>query len=164
MTNRQIYLADVTPVTDLSFEPLAPRYQSARFAGVSIVYILMMGLALLLLLTDHPRLCFIAEGMIAIAFAANLLLLPKSCRFKGYAFREHDVNYRSGVIFPTITTIPYSRIQQVSLKLNPVSRLFGLYSLEVVNGAQGMSSLTIPGLTEERAMQIKNFVTDKIRG
>ena len=54
-------------------------------------------------------------------------------------------------------------MQQVSLKQNPISKYLHLYSVEVVNGAQALASLTIPGLTEERANLIKSTVIDKLR-
>lgn len=163
MTNRQINLDDTTPVAELKFENLDSRYKSAHILGTSVIYILLMLLALLLSFSDYPWSVIIAEGVIAAAFMVNLCILPKSYFFKGYAFREHDLTYRSGIIFPKVTTIPYSKIQQVSLKQNPISRMFSLYSVEIVNGAQALSSVSIPGLTEEKALEIKNLVTGKIR-
>lgn len=81
---------------------------------------------------------------------------------QGYALRENDITYRRGIIFPKLTTIPFERIQQVSVKQNPVSKFYGLFAVEIVNGAQGLSSLTIPGLTEDTANQIKNRVIDRL--
>lgn len=127
-----------------------------------MLYVLLMGLALLLLLTEEAWICLTAECVIAAVFIANMIFLPASYHYKGYAFREHDLSYRSGIVCPTVTTVPYSRIQQVSMKQNIVARAFKLYSVEIVNGAQTMSSVRIPGLSEERAMRIKDFITDKL--
>ena len=93
----------------------------------------------------------------------NLIIANKAWKFKGYALRDNDITYRSGLVFAKTTTIPYNRLQQVSVKQNPVSKLFSMYSVEVFNGAQGMASLTIPGLTEERANQIKDILIQKLR-
>ena len=76
--------------------------------------------------------------------------------------REHDITYRSGIIFPSVTTVPFCKIQQVSIRQNPVSRLFGLYSVAVVNGAQLMTETAIPGLTRERAEEIKAFLIERV--
>lgn len=163
MTNRQIDLEGVTAVEDMQFLHLDKRYRSAHIAGYVLMYVLLMGLALLLILTERPWICIAAECAVLLVAVVNLSLLPKAYSFKGVALREHDITYRSGIIFPKITTIPYVRIQQVSVNQNPITRYFHLYSLEVTNGAQLISSLTIPGLTEDTANQIKHLVTEKLR-
>ena len=117
----------------------------------------------MLLLADNVWWCIAAETMLVMIFIFNITILQRALDYKGFALREHDISYRSGVLFPKLTTIPYDRIQQVSIKQNPVSKIFGLYSLEIVNGAQAFSSTTIPGLTEETAIQVKSVITEKMR-
>lgn len=112
---------------------------------------------------DTPWCCMVAEGLLVLAYIFNMIILQKAYLFKGYALREYDISYRSGVIWPKITTIPYMRVQQVCVEQSPVSKLFGLYSVEVVNGAQILNSLNVNGLTEERAAYIKNVITEKLR-
>ncbi len=160
--NHQLNLGDITPVADLQFEHLDKKYRSAHIIGTALIYFLLLTAALLLLLIDTPWPCVIAECVITVALIVNLLLLPKAYERKGYSCREHDITYRSGIIFPKVTTVPFIRIQQVSLKQNPVSKLFKLYSVEVVNGAQTLSSITVPGLTEMTATRIKKLITDKL--
>ena len=116
-----------------------------------------------MLFTDYPIWCIPAEILIIISALINLSIVARAWKFKGYAMRENDITYRSGIIFPKLTTIPFERIQQVSVKQNPVSKFYGLFTVEIINGAQGLSSLTIPGLTEERANQIKNMVIDRLK-
>lgn len=163
MINHQISLAGVVPVEELEFEPLDARYRNAQIIGVLLVYVLFMCLAAFLLLADCFWIFIVAECILALAAAINAAILPKAFRYKGYALRDHDISYKSGMIFPKTTTVPFARVQQVSVGQNPVSRFFRLYSVEVVNGAQALSSLKIPGLTEETANRIKNLVTEKLR-
>ncbi|MDE5923282.1 MAG: PH domain-containing protein, partial [Muribaculum sp.] len=107
-------------------------------ASAVIAYAVMAALALLLLLAESPWWCVAAEAVIVVSFIINIAILRKAYQAKGFALREHDITYRSGVIFPKITTVPFSRIQQVSICQNPVSKFFGLYSIDIDNGAQGM--------------------------
>lgn len=151
------------PVDGLHYEHIDSRYRTVQIVLAGFGYIILAGLALLLLLLDDCIWCIIAECVILTALAINMAILRKAWSFKGYALREHDISYRSGVIFPKITTIPFNRMQQVSVKQNPVSRLLHLYSVDVVNGAQELSSMTIPGLSEERANQIKGIVIERMR-
>lgn len=51
----------------------------------------------------------------------------------------------------------------MSVCQNPVTRLFGLYSVDLVNGAQLLATIRIPGLTEERADKVKALVIESIK-
>lgn len=167
MSNQQIciedIIADVRPVDELQYERIDRKYRNVQMILTALGYLLLGGAALFLLLLDNCIWCITAECVIAVSFAVNMFILRKAWEFKGYALRERDITYRSGVVFPKTITIPYVRLQQVSVKQNPVSKIFGLYAVEIVNGAQGMASLTIPGLPEERANQIKDIAIEWLK-
>lgn len=163
MSNRQINIDDTTPVGLLHYTPLDKRYKKVSVIAAALAYTVLIAAGMLLLYIEDMWIFWSAEGVLAVVCAINLALLPKAYGYKGYAMREHDMSYRSGIIFPKITTVPYDRIQQVSRKQNPLSKFFGLYSVEIVNGAQELASITIPGLPEEKANQIKRFLTEKLK-
>lgn len=162
MSNRQIEIDAIDRIEELSYLPVSPKYKSVQITSACITYIILAGLALLLLLLGSPWWCIATEIGIVISFAVNLVILQKAYLFKGYALRENDISYRSGVIFPKITTVPLSRIQQVSINQNPISRFFNLCEIEIVNGAQVLMSLEISGLTRDRAEEIKSIIISKI--
>ncbi len=167
MSNLQINLDQTGRIENLSYLSLERAYLHVQRANTVITYILLMGISLLWLLANdsETRLwgCLLTEGALCIALMVNLWILPKAYSFKGFAIREHDITYRSGILFPSVITIPFCKIQQVSVTQTPVSRCFGLYTVKIVNGAQMQSETHIPGLTEERANEIKTLVIDKIR-
>lgn len=162
MSNRQIEIEATDRIDGLHFEPVSPKFRSVQIVSATIGYAMLAAIALLLLLAETPWWCIAAETVIVASFVINLAILRKAYRFKGYALREHDITCRGGVIFPKITTVPFARIQQVSIKQNPVSRYFGLCAIDIVNGAQGLSSLDIQGLTKERADAIKSVITQRM--
>lgn len=165
MTNKEIedVFKDITPVDELKYEGIDHRYRSVQIILTALAYITIAAVALFLLLLDNQLWCILTECLITVSLVVNMIIVRKAWTFKGYSLREHDISYRSGIIFPSVTTTPYDRIQQVSVKQNPVSKLFNLYAVELVNGAQIESSLTIPGLTEEKATQIKSIVIGRMR-
>ncbi len=163
MSNFQINPETLTPISQLEYIPLDERYKKVQIIGICLSYIVLMGLSLFLLLADTVWWCISAECALLILLILNLMIVSKAYQIKGYAIREQDITYRSGFLFTGITTIPFSRIQQVSIKQNPISKICNLYSIEIVNGAQGLSSLNIPGLTESTAKQIKNLLTEKLQ-
>ncbi|MDE5795041.1 MAG: PH domain-containing protein [Muribaculaceae bacterium] len=163
MTNFKINAEYITPIAQIEFEHLDEKYKKAQVIGIFLTYIVLMGLCLLLLLADSIWWCISFEIALAIALAINLSIVSKAYQIKGYALREYDITYRSGFIFTKITTIPYSRLQQVTIKQNPISKFCRLYTVEIVNGTQGLSSLNIPGFPESTAKQIKNLLTEKLQ-
>lgn len=163
MSNHRIVIEEFDPIEQLEFEPVSEKYRNVQMVLALIAYTLLVATASLPLLADSIWWFIAAESVIIISCVINLTILRKAYRFKGYALREHDITYRTGVIFPKLTTIPYTRIQQVSISQNPVSRYFGLCSVDIVNGAQGLSSLNIKGLSKEKADQIKSVITQFIQ-
>lgn len=152
---------DAAPFSDLSFEPVEKSYMKVVYIRIFIVYIILMALAPLVLLLDAECtiLLIVAELLLVAAFAANLALVNRIWRFKGYLLGDSDISYRSGVVFPRVKTVPFCKIQQVSVRLNPVSRLFGLYYVDVINGSQSaVNTITIPGLSQEKAQEIKSLL------
>lgn len=165
VSNYQTLIENFTPIESLKFEHLDNRYVKVCTITYIITYVALMCLLLLLLIPDWEyRLVTLiaAEAAVVIAFAWNMTLIPKIYTFKGYAVRERDISYRSGIFFPTVTTVPFCKIQQVTLRQNPVSRMFRMYYIDIVNGSQStMKQMVIPGLTKERAEQIKTMLISK---
>lgn len=165
MINRQIWPDDIQPVEDLTFVPLDGTYVKVLMARISLIYILLMACALMILLFAESNGGWILLGVecvLAIAFAANMALARKIYYIRGYALRDKDISYRCGLFFTTVTTIPFSKIQQVSIRMNPVSRIFGLSYLDIINGSQAISNrITIPGLPREQAERIKSKLINK---
>jgi membrane protein YdbS with pleckstrin-like domain len=81
---------------------------------------------------------------------------------KGYALRTQDVHFKSGWLWTTKTTIPYHRIQHCELSSGPMEKIFDLSTVHIYTAGGSQSDLTIPGLTMERGLQIKQFILDKI--
>ena len=167
MTNRQIDLENVDRVNELVYEKLEPKYIRVQTTLAVMGYLCLMLLMLGLLFFDefsYRTLLIIAvEALLFFLALVNVWLVPKAYHFKGFAVREHDISYRSGLFFPKTITVPFCKIQQVNVRQGFVPRLFGLYEIDVVNGAQMLSSLVIPGLTAERANDIKELVMRKVK-
>ena len=166
MANRQIWPEDVQAVENLHFEHVESKYIKVVIGRLILVYLILMGAASLILTADleHGTAILVgAEAVLLTALAINVALSAKILNFKGYALRDHDVTYRSGLFFTKVTTIPFEKIQQVTVRMNPLSRLFGLYYVDVINGTQDSSNqITIPGQTHQRARQIETLLIRNI--
>ena len=81
---------------------------------------------------------------------------------KSYAFREHDVVYKYGVLWQTTVLIPFNRIQHIALHQDFISRKFGLASLQFYTAGGSTSDINIHGLTLDDAKGFKDFVSKSI--
>lgn len=97
----------------------------------------------------------LAAGGFGLVNSAYGILADKN---KGYAIREHDFSYRSGVIFQSVVSQPILRIQHVELKHGPIDRHFGLANLQIFSAGGAMHTFAIPGLPEEQARKIRSYV------
>lgn len=159
-TARPMCGPDNAPVDNLSFEGVERRYVNVFVVRLTLVYILLIACMLLIpLVWDVWWPAIVGAAVLAAAYAVNVALARRIYDFKGYALRPADISYRTGIFFTSIVTIPFSKIQQVSIRMNPVSRMFGLCYVDVVNGSQAaMNRLSIPGLTPERAERLKSLL------
>ena len=92
----------------------------------------------------------------------SFLYLKISFAKKGFALREHDVIFKSGVISETTTIVTNNRVQHVALHQGMLSRYFGLASIELFTAGGSASDLKINGLLLEDAKKVKESVSLKI--
>lgn len=106
---------------------------------------------------------FLKYAVIAVCFLAvvNLLLTYFGFYKKGYAVRDKDISYKTGLFWKSKTLIPFNRIQHSEVKQGPFERMFGLSSLRVFTAGGSASDLSINGLKQEQANHLKQFIIKK---
>jgi uncharacterized protein len=93
----------------------------------------------------------------------TFVLLRIGFKKKRFAFRNHDVLYKSGVIATNTMVIPYNRVQHVALHESFVSRFFGLAKIEIFTAGGNSSDIEIPGIAKTEAENIKQLLMGKIQ-
>lgn len=165
MINRQIWPDEAQPVEDLEFQAVEPAYVKVLTTRIALTYVLIIGVAFIIPLMVESYgwwLLLGVESALVIAMAVNIALIHKIYALKGYALRNRDVSYRSGLFFTSVKTVPFSKIQQVSVRTNPLSRMFRLYHLDIINGSQSAGNvISIPGLTRDKAERLKSILINK---
>ena len=74
----------------------------------------------------------------------------------GYRVRAKDLFVRRGVLWRTTSIIPHGRIQHVDMRRNPLERALGLASIVVYTAGIRGAELTIPGLSVEEAVTVRD--------
>ncbi|MGO1600547.1 MAG: PH domain-containing protein, partial [Brachybacterium sp.] len=67
----------------------------------------------------------------------HLLLTPRRVRAIGYLDEEEDLTIASGIMFRSVHTIPYGRVQSVKIGEGPIERRYGLATLTITTAAGG---------------------------
>ncbi|MGV3459397.1 MAG: PH domain-containing protein [Flavobacterium sp.] len=148
-----------TPLTSLK-----PSYWKVIVFNIALTFLIIGVVCVLAIyfIDDFP---FETWGVASVYFAILILtviIARINFKNKGYAFREHDVIYRSGAIAITTHVIPYNRIQHAALHEGLISRKLGLAAVEVFTAGGDSSDLKIPGIDKEQAESIRQLIVGRI--
>ena len=157
-TNGVVDTPDLPRVDDHDFEPLDPAYARLRtmFAiGAAVAVILVTaGVALS---TSSWVAVLAGAGALAVVVLVGVIHRLEVTHM-GYLVREHDLSFCRGVIGRAVATVPFARVQHVSITRGPVERRYGLASLQLRTAG---GQVAIPGLNAEFAERLKELVADR---
>jgi uncharacterized protein len=150
--------APAAPARDAFGElvPLDPRVRWLWWLGGAL---LVAQIAIPLLILDLIGLPWLPRWSLTIGWlvlggvGAVVLPLLRYRRWR-YAVRERDLWIRQGVLWVTVSVIPFSRLQFVDTRQGPLDRLFGLSQLVVHTAALGTSG-RLPGLDRDTAERLR---------
>lgn len=149
----------------VQFTPLATSYLPVRHLG-SIIgfvsFIAVLAVPLILRWTDvwpdFPAwLAWGLPGVGVVWMLIQQIIIPRQVRAMGYAEREDDLLWRSGILFRSVQAVPYGRLQYVDVEDGPVMRRFGLQSVSLKT-ASGSADVTIPGVTRQEADRLREVL------
>jgi uncharacterized protein len=154
-----------------------PKFEAVEFTVLHKSYwklILINNLIFFLVLTIGAGLAFafveelipFKYEIIAVIVLFILLILfftRLGFKKKGFAFRNHDVLFKHGVIATNTIVIPYNRVQHVALHEGLISRYLGLAKIEIFTAGGASSDIEIPGIQKEQAEKIKQLLMGKIQ-
>ncbi|RYZ83063.1 MAG: PH domain-containing protein [Proteobacteria bacterium] len=164
-TNETLDTASLPRFEEAPLTKLHPNYWKVMLVVQSLLF-LIVGFGALAFYYFQPEFQDFGIYMIAVFLALVLITVGFSrLNFvkKGFAFREHDVIFRDGIIATHTMIIPYNRIQHVALHEGAISRLFGLAKVEIFTAGGNQSDIEIPGIEKAQAENIKQLLMGKIR-
>lgn len=163
-TNETLDTNELPKFEEVPFEPLHPDYWKIVLIHKCIFLLILTGIAGGFLFFNEEIRDFwhFLAITVLMVFGLSVFLGRISFRKRGYAFRQHDLLYKSGIISETTTIIPYNRIQHVAMHEGFISRQFGLAEVEVFTAGGGNSDIQIPGIEKEKAQNIKQLLMQKL--
>ncbi len=164
-TNETIDTKQLPKFETVIFSKLHPSYWKINLIYIALFSIIISVGAYFFTVSNQEIEPYQTDLMIIILVFIVLILFFSRLAFvkKGFAFRQHDVLFRRGVIATNTIVIPYNRIQHVSLHEGIVSRFFGLAKIEIFTAGGSSSDIEIPGILKEEAENIKQLLMGKIQ-
>ena len=101
---------------------------------------------------------FIGIGVGLAIFALSAVFSYLYWKRLTYTIGAADIRVESGILSRTARSVPYERIQDVSLEQKLLPRLFGLVAVKFETGAGGGEDLSLTFLTEDDGEELRQLV------
>lgn len=159
--NDQIFIETLPQLDEVEFKPLQGSYKYVMLVK-SIIHtfslLIFFTLFVSIFLTWTYVLLIVGYGSIVLYGIVHLILRYLAFYKKGYALRDQDIIYKTGLFWKQQLVIPFSRIQHCQIKEGPIDSLLELAKLEVYTAGGSGSDLLIPGLRPTEAMQLRELI------
>lgn len=158
-TNEPIAVEGLPRLEDAAFVSVDPRYVWGRLVGLSGTAAAVAAVAVVIVWrSDATFWPVVVGGVIVAALVGLAISAGLEARRLAYQVREHDLSLRSGVIHHRVETIPFSRVQHVSVGRGVFERSLGLATLQVSSAGP---DIAVPGLSVDDAERIKRTVAER---
>jgi membrane protein YdbS with pleckstrin-like domain len=164
-SNEPIPAADLPDFRDAELTPVVPAYLRHKVTTTIAfwgLFILAASIAPYLPFVDF-NLSKYPLAIAAVIMLWSLLYARMDARHRGWALREHDLIYQSGVIFRKQVILPFARIQHVETLSGPVERYFDIMRVKCFTAGGQSADLVVEGLDSDTAGQVRQYLLEQIR-
>jgi len=162
--NPEIALDGLPDMDNLEWQQMHPRYaRRMQTERILVVAGLAIGTFVINLFVGNLVTKVFVLWIPLFVFAMPLLIWPLiSVPRRGYVVRDRDIVFRSGVVWRSVTAIPFNRVQHVETSNTPLDRKFGLANLQIFTAGGSGGDLKISGLGADVAEQLRVYILDKV--
>ncbi|MGI9261554.1 MAG: PH domain-containing protein [Woeseiaceae bacterium] len=168
--NAEVAVEELPQVETVEWQGMDPKFVRRKLtdSAISLLFtvVIIGGLQTIFTLAntdDNPDVSFSWLWIIAVVVAIPFIAWPFISVPKiGYAVRERDIIYKSGVFWHTVTAVPFNRIQHVEKSSTPLDRRFNIATLQLFTAGGSGGDLKIHGLPAKAAEKLRFFILEKI--
>ena len=140
---------------------LSPNYRSMRrltsVIGIGVIF--LAGALLVGLLAGVWWLAVVIMLVGLAILTARWIVVGRNWQSWGYLERAEDLYITHGVLFRTMITVPYGRMQLVEVRSTPLQRWYGLATVQLVT-ASASTDAAIPGLLPDEAARLRDRLSE----
>jgi len=147
-------------------QPVEPAYRHALRARAASFWVPVFLIALVVngaVLADTPISGVLPALIGLIGFSAIIVAPERIYRRLGYAIDGRLLRTVRGWLFHVDTVVPFVRVQHIDVTRGPFDKMFGTAMLVVHTAGTHNSVVTLPGLSPERAAEIRDAIRSEIR-
>lgn len=162
--NLEVTLEDLPRADAVDWQLLDPNLKKLQqLQGLLVVLAAAIPLTFITIIADLPLIPAItiwaAWALITVAVIAwPRIAVPR----RGYVIRDKDILFKKGVIWRSVTAIPFNRIQHVETSSTPFDRKFGIATLQLFTAGGSGGDLKIDGLAAGTAEKLRIFILKKV--
>ncbi|GAK91726.1 hypothetical protein JCM19297_1678 [Nonlabens ulvanivorans] len=163
MTNEQLLSDQLPAIEQSNFEKHPRRFLNKKLVAKLFFFIpALAGVIILFFMVEEYPWVWKATGSAwLVLLILSVFISYKEFFVRGYVLRENDITYRHGWLFHHQITIPFNRIQHTEINHGPIDRYFKLCELDIFTAGGSSSDLSISGLDPEKAVAIKEYISEK---
>jgi membrane protein YdbS with pleckstrin-like domain len=150
----------------VDLQPVEPAYRNALRMRAALFWIPVFIGALVLnrVLLADSAISGVLPALVGLIALSGIVIAPdRIYRRLGYAIDERLLRTVRGWLFHADTIVPFVRVQHIDVVRGPVDKLFGTASLIVHTAGTHNSIVTVPGLSPDRAAEIREAIRSEIR-
>ena len=158
-------IAEGEPLTT-AISPVEPAYRHVLRARLAVFWIPLAIGALIadrLVLGRTPFFGILSVLVPLVALVAIGVAPARIYRRLGYALHPQLLQVVRGWLLHTDTLVPLVRVQHIDVTRGPIEKAFGCATLVVHTAGTYNSIVTLPGLSPERAADIRDEIRRHIR-
>lgn len=143
----------------VAWQGVSERLVTARLlTGVALVAVpVVVGVVLAVVFSPWWA---ILAAVPAATLLAVLPVIPRQVRAIGYAERDDDLLIRKGVLFRSLTVVPYGRMQYVDVEAGPLARRLRIAQVQLHTASVGTDA-QIPGLEPAEAERLRDRLASR---
>ena len=147
-------------------QPVEPGYRNGlRLAAVVFWVPASLGSLVIdrLILRDFPFASLVPALVALIALGAIIVVPNRIARRLGYSVDGEWLRVVRGWTFHSDTIVPFVRVQHIDVNRGPIDKMVGTASLVVHTAGTHNSIVTLPGLSPDRAAELREIIRSAIR-
>ena len=103
-------------------------------------------------------------GLVVFLALAVIIRLPgRRWNARGYNMSVDRLRVVKGILWRSDTVVPFGRVQHIDVDQGPIERALDIATMTLHTAGSHNASVTLPGLNQERAREMREEIRQKIK-
>ncbi|MCJ8302266.1 PH domain-containing protein [Shewanella sp.] len=144
--------------------PVDPRhYTQVLCETIIATLVLFSALSVFIIFVAEFPILVALPVLLVLGLAFSVITWVRYAHAKSIAFAvcDHELLMQKGIVWFKRISLPYTRLQHISLSQGPLERKFGLHTLKCFSAGSGSAEIELPGLESRTAEKLRQHLLAK---